>query len=36
MEARSEKSRLVALLFCFFPGWLGVNRFTSGNEAPAS
>jgi TM2 domain-containing membrane protein YozV len=30
MESSSERSRLVAVLFCFFLGWLGVHRFYLG------
>ena len=30
MEGISEKKRLVALLFCFFLGVLGVHRFYVG------
>ena len=30
MENVSEKSRLVALLLCFFLGWLGAHRFYVG------
>ncbi len=29
-QNKSEKSRLVALILCFFLGWLGVHRFYVG------
>ncbi|MDR2199894.1 MAG: TM2 domain-containing protein [Deltaproteobacteria bacterium] len=30
VPARSPKSRLAALLLCFFLGWLGIHRFYAG------
>jgi len=29
-EVHSSKGRLLALLFCFFVGWLGIHRFYVG------
>jgi len=32
----SDKSRLVALVLCFFFGLLGIHRFYVGRPAPGS
>lgn len=29
-EGASDKKRLIALLLCFFVGWLGIHRFYVG------
>jgi TM2 domain-containing membrane protein YozV len=35
MNTDSPKSRLVALLLCFFLGWLGAHRFYVGKTGTA-
>ena len=34
-DERSPKSRFVALLLCFFLGWLGVHRWYVGKKGTA-